>query len=282
MSDVQAKLNHYNSLWESVREEMIRHAGAINHFRGKEQELLNFNEREDYLFSILYGYKLNLHDSLRQIASNIVSGLVKIAEDHWSGSSRLNIDHSKYRSLFIEEEVRDVQFKDSKLAKFHPSHVWAALEADFGGDKGEELGFRQAAQKIIQGFFIREGDSMQFKAGCYQLDRSMYLDSHDKKWGKNNYSYSCKDALRPIAVGLEVFMRWAENYQGGLRVLQEVSHLCNYSEHVVSREKHVCDGDLMFITFHNRIEFRFSKTLGEKLQMFLGLYGTMLPKLERW
>lgn len=282
MSAVQSKIDHYNNLWESVKEEMIRHAGAIARFRGNEMDILAFTEREDYLHSSLYGYKFDLHKSLREVASSIVNGLVKIAAEQWSGSSRLSIDYSKYRELFLENERHDVAFQDSKLAKFHPSHVWSTLEADFGGDKGEEQGFKQAAQNIIEGFRLREGDSMQFKAGCYQLERSMYLDSFDKKWGKNNYSYSCKDSLRPIGVGLEVFMRWAEKASGATHVLQHIHYLCSYHEQVVSREKFICDGELMFITYHNRIEFRLSKALGEKLQMFLGLYGTMLPKTERW
>lgn len=282
MNDLQAKLTHFNTHWDAIKEEMIRHAGALNRFRGNEQAVLEFTEREDYLYSSLYGYKFDLHQSLRDVATNIVGGLVRIAADHWSGASRLNIEMQAYRTRFLDESDRDVPFKDSKLAKFHPSHVWAALEADFGGNKGEEQGFQQAAQQIIGGFRIHEGDTMPFKAGCYQLNISMYLDSIDKKWGRNRYSYSCKEGLGTLANGLEVFMRWADNSHGGMRVRQELFQVARYHDDVEPRKKYICDDELMFITYQNRIEVRFSKALGEKLQVFLGLYGSMLPKVERW
>jgi hypothetical protein len=282
MTDVQRTIDIYSNQWEAIKAELIRHHEAIANLRKAEQEAHAFDPREDYLYSTLFSYKHELYESLREIATSIIHRLVRLAEQHLGGQSQLKIESEKYKTEFTREVDRDVDFAESKLNKFNPMSVWEAIQAEYGEGKGEEKGLSQAAKNIINCLDLREGDTMTMKSGYYTLDLSMYLDSFDKKYGKNRYAYSSRDSFIMLIKAFEVFLGWADSYDSAIGLKRYMYKICDYHAQVESRKKYVCGDNFMFITFNNRIEFRLTKELGEKLQVFLGLYGIMPPKGASW
>lgn len=157
--------------------------------------------------------------------------------------------------------------------RFDPVKAWAHLENTYGGIKGSEMAYRQAAAPIISGFSIKADQPLEIIGGEAVLSRSVYIDSLDKKFShKIRLSYSCSQSLYELCKALSVFARWASDDLLAGRLESFGRHHESHSVQVISRERFPLGG-ISVVTFQTRFEFRFSPEMTEKLQEFLSLYG---------
>lgn len=154
--------------------------------------------------------------------------------------------------------------------------VWDYLEATYGGEKGVEVAHQQLANDIVKTFRLRAGEAPKLVSGKMSLSISMYLDSFDKKYGKNQYSYNCLEYFRNARNLLASLAIWADDTETSNRITNLYHHF-GMRAVINSRERFEC-GRIDVITYHNRVEFRLAPTLADALMEFVSTYATTLIK----
>ena len=276
----EALITHFQTKWEGCKTEFQRHAKAIGELRNVEIKDLRIPDSELYM-SDLYDYKFDAYESLRGVGLSIVNTMIKLAEQELSGEAgRLSIPREEYIEKHVGAKEHRIPFEKTKAFSFKPSDLWNELQQVYGAGKGEEEGFRQAATEIINIFSFYEGDEFVVKGGYYTFNMRMWLDSLDKKWGKNRYSYGCIENFRKAIAPMSVFLRWAGEEQGALNLTSNTAELHHYSHEIISRQQYLICQQMALVTFHNRIEWRIGLDLGQKFQVFLGLFGIPLKRRD--
>ena len=179
----------------------------------------------------------------------------------------LQIDLTDYESRFLSGP--------DAMETFSPMSVWEALQADYGGEQGAEAAYSQIAQILVRKFHVEKGRPFETKAGRTILNLSVWLDSFDKKMGKNRLSISCRDDVCTVLKALAGFMAWsgmdADDAQQAVHPW--IIRFGDSRYNLESRSRHAVAEGLAIATYQNRFEFHFHGNLGEQLPVFLSLYG---------
>lgn len=268
---VPKSIANYSELWFAIKAEFLRHESAIKELQAQEHEA--FPDRESYNMITRYGHNYDIEGKLREKARDLFQSVIWAAEKEFAGDAgRLQIDAFKLREKHLRED-RDSHEKREYL-QFDPVALWRDLEAEYGGDKGAELGWKQAASDLIKAFSLRDGMQVKTVGASVVLEQNTWLDS----WN-GSYSYNCMEEMGRVTKALLAFAGWAGDHelQHVIRFSRDLKSLNDFHRKVTSREKFVIGKGLEAITFKNKIEWRFGGEMGAKFQAFISTFGTLLP-----
>lgn len=193
-------------------------------------------------------------------------------------ASRVFAPHGAPLEINTRELEEAIPLDRETLALFDACRIWEFLERKYGAGGGVDEAWRQTAQKIINGFWLKKGENVKQKGNYLALDLRVYIDSTDKKFDKKNrLSYNSRDSAYKLLRDLSCFARWAGRGQlaADLESLSEKYRGYSFSDLLESHKQYVCGekGECVMVTFTTRFEFRFRLDVGEQLQQFLGTYG---------
>lgn len=269
--DIPPIVVYYKKLMDEYRTAIVTFDKQLAKF--KVEEKIALNTKDDWRLVMNrneFDYESNLLDKARQIIGQIVS----TAEKTFAGEAdSLKIDSSKYLEMFLSENDRGI-WKE-KVMQLDIFDVWGQLVSDYGEGKGELEAYAQHANKIIQAFDLRVDDEIKVVGGNIVLEKTMYLDSFDKKYGSNRYSYGCRNEMIELLGALNKFFKWAGKSEY-IHPTNVISHRLNESRRSVEpREKFMISDEVYFITMHRKLDFRFSQSLGFLLQQFVTEFGEL-------
>lgn len=263
----------YQHILTDYRNATTIYMNELHRLFSEEKTMLNTEDDWRLVMQSNEDYASKMFDKARQI----IKQTVDLAESAFAGDAgKLSIDGNPYVDFFIGLEGRNYTLRNEKVMELNIVDVWAKLETDYGNGKGEVKAYAQYANKIIRAFNLRQNDEIKIIGGNIVLEKTMYLDSIDKKFGNNRYSYSCKDEMIVLLSSLNKFFTWAgkEDY---IHPTDLISNKLNESRRVVEpREKFVISDELYFITMNSKLDFRFSQSLGFLLQQFVTEFGELL------
>lgn len=243
--------------WKQFQETFARHV----------RELRELNQGEVSFIDVPSDY--NIHQTLETAAAKLMSGLILHASRIYApvGTS-LEIDSNAVTRRF--------PINSNAFADFNPAAIWQYLEETYGGNAGETETWRQTAKGISDAFFRAMRSEVVRKGNFVVLEKSVYLDSIDKKFsGKNKLSYSCCGSLYDAFRHLSAFARWAERHHlaGDLNCAGN-DYYRSHSE-IESRKQYPMgvNGEIVVVTYHNKFEFKVRADVAEQLQIFMGMYG---------
>ncbi len=271
--DIPPIVVHYKKLMDEYRTAIVTFDKQLAKF--KVEEKIALNTEDDWRLVMNrneFDYESNLFDKARQIIEQIVSS----AEKTFAGEAdSLKIDSSKYLHMFLNDDDGNRDTRKNKVMQLDIFDVWGQLVSDYGEGKGELEAYAQHANKIIQAFDLRVGDEIKVVGGNIVLEKSMYLDRFDKKYGSNRYSYGCRNEMIELLGALNKFFKWAGKSEY-IHPTNVISHRLNESRRTVeSREKFMISDEVYFITMSNKLDFRFSQPLGFLLQQFVTEFGEL-------
>lgn len=184
---------------------------------------------------------------------------------------RSEIDDSDFREKF--------EYDDEKPDSFSLKALWEYLEFTYGGQAGEDVGWRQTAAVLVYEFGMKYKKQVVRKAGRTIIELSVYLDDFDKKYsGKNRLHYNSNDKFVKTMSELKSFATWHQNMALAHDIGMHVTKFWHDRyEDIVSRKQYPLgdDQEIILVTFHNKFEFRFSDACAAQLQLFLGTYGNL-------
>lgn len=251
----------YSQLWARYVGVMQAMKAALTEMQDRERTDLDIAERYAGCFeSCEHTYQRRLADK----AESIVKVLTRIAAQRFAPEGGHAIEIRKdYREGFIDED---------SIESFEPVLVWAQMEKDLGGANGVELGYRQAAEKLVRAFHIRKGMELKTIKDRVVLDYTLYhYEKHYDQRTTLGLSGG-EDSMHACLTALKTVVMWA-----GLDPCGKFEWLARewgYSgKGFVSRGSVAVSDDVEVITFLSRFEFRFSQALASKLQEFISLYG---------
>ena len=214
-------------------------------------------------------------DQIQSAATKMVQGLVRAAEREFAPEGgTLDIDPAVYVKRFEEPIIKGRRRNEPKdWTPFSPLKVWEALEADYGGSKGVEAGYRQAADTLIRFFGICQNEAVTRRAGRVLLSHRVYMDSI---FGGLHYNVARDIHAAVSAFG--AFAEWAGIPDLGLtaRLVSDVhGGRTGARAEVTSRAKYTEGPSLEVVTYLTRFEYRFSTAAAEKLHVFVATYGDL-------
>ena len=199
-------------------------------------------------------------------ARDIRQRLIWIAERNFAApGQKLEIKDNFPPQFNVDREQGD---------EFDPAAFWAYLENTYGGQKGIDAANTQTAEKLIEAFWLKRSQKMEVKGGYVTLSRSVSLDSLDKKYGKIKLCYHSQESIRKCCLFLGQFCVWAD-LPGEAHDLNHLAGVFdNYDYRLESRKQYKCGlGNVVIVTFQSSFEFRLSKELASRLQLFIGTYA---------
>lgn len=204
----------------------------------------------------------------KDVAKEIVQALCWSASEEFApAGGRLDID-----SADIFEKHVGPRKEDGHWEEFDPDAIWRELEARYGGKAGEDLGYQQTAQQLVQLFGLERKPQMTIKAGKAVLDLWVRLDDFDKKFGRTRLCYDSRERVCHTLNCLRQIALWADE-AGIAHDAMRLTATWNRDRPLFSRERFSLDSQIEMITYGTRFEFRFSPAFTAKLQAFLGRYG---------
>lgn len=220
-------------------------------------------------------------DALVKRASALLEALVSLASRQFSpaGAAALEIPADRYRERFIDPlkyEIDDYPYRRFRAEQFDPAALWAALEADYGGDQGERHHHRTQAAAIIEVFGLGPGVPVQRRKGGIVISRRLWKDRYDTAPKKGHF---CMDfeARRALMRGLEALGEcavWADDHIASFLLRQASAQLWRNSERVWA-SGHAFDfgGGAHVKLFSTRADVVLMAPLSDKLPLYLSLYG---------
>lgn len=232
---------------------------SLQGLRAQEQEV---TQQEDCQVALALECPLDADKVVRHVVGHIGMKILHCAEETFAlpGSRRLNIPYGEYAQ----------QWGTAPRA-FDPQALWATLQKEYGGERGRESGYEEAAVTIIKTFRLRTGGSLPSRSGGLALSIDLYpkKDFH----GGRHIPVDTVDELTELGHALNVFLAWAQQ-----PIDATYTERWDFSRTLQSRErKCLVPGVLECITYRKRLEYRFAGELVEPLQGFLSQYG-----LDSW
>ncbi len=264
--------HQYAGIFNSFVQESQKHENKINELI--EQET-NFSLRKESYYITMESMRVDTETLAKNVAVKMIERMVGLAEDMFApNGSRLKIDKGiAYQALgFRDGYCDDRKYKWSE--KFNPNAIWSALVENYAGEKGEEEGYRQTAAAILSSFYcLRDGKQVRMVAGRVVLEKSIFIDSIDKKWSKKNkLSYSCCEDLSKALTSLKGFASW----MGSPQLLNSLNsaqyQICDHRGEIISRATYGGNG-IKIVTYITNVEFHLDPNIAEQFQIFLGLYA---------
>jgi len=259
----------FAALWGEYLAACRAHTQALAALREKECSIL---PGEYYVLAI------NIDDhaqEIRKAAKDTVGRLVDHAARQFApAGARLEIDTTEIQEKF------DFGKNPEQLDL---AAVWAHLGATYGGTKGEDEAYRQAATALVRAFGLERSPEIKRKAGFVVLDLRVWPDSFDKKLNNvTRLSYGCVERVMDVHRTLGTFARWAGRDQAA-HDLNAGARRWWDNKAITSRER-IGFGDkgadVELVTYSTRFEFRISNALAAQLQVFIGTYAAAMMMRE--
>lgn len=220
-------------------------------------------------------------EDLRELARRSLSALVYRAEQAFAPSGgKLSIDPyevTKQTDQYDWEEKFCRTWRDGDHRSTQPldlDAVWKYLEETYGGDAGIKAGYKQQASFLIKELNLGSKDGMKRTSSAVIAVRRLYSEkaTYGANKGMFEVHYGSRESLNNLFCAIACFAEWAE-----LDSLAIAAHPCrhpigNYHFAFESRDKHSFPG-LEVVFFKERMEFRFSHDVADKLRLFLGSFG---------
>lgn len=204
-------------------------------------------------------------------AKEVFKSLVRCASVHFGGNAgAVCID--------ADELQHEFQLERRNWDHFDPAAVWCHLESQYGGSKGEDLARQQIADDVVRHFSIRPDVPIKRVGGALTIEVNMYLDSTDKKYGRNRWSYGCRDSLERAFISLQKMIEAIPDFGTSAYDLIR-PNFTQSSTNVEPRKQFVlADGHIKAITYNTKVELRFSDKLGNALMLFLSEHSSRLKQ----
>lgn len=269
--DIPQLVISYRTLLIDYRTTMIDTGKKIAMLKVQESNAVGTNETWRL---VMEQDNTDYRDKVFDITRRIIGKTVEIAEKLFAGNAdKLKIESQNYVEMFMGESKHKADHE--KILNLDLYDVWGQLTKDFGNGKGETEAYSQYATQIIRAFDLRQGDDIKIIGGNIVLEKTMHLDSIDKKYGKNRYGYSCKSDLTALLDALNKFFKWAGKTDY-IHPTNVISNQLNDSHRIVEpREKFMISDEVYFITMNSKLDFRFSQSLGFLLQQFVTEFGEL-------
>lgn len=257
----------FSRLWEEYKQLMAQQDQALVSLRSRENDLLPCEH-----YSLAIGRDEYHHRrDVEKTASRIFSRMISYAEEKFAPSGgNLSIDGGEVKMA--------LGLDDDPVENLDIEALWNHLEQNYGGTRGEEIAYSQAAAKLVREFSLSQKNNVETKAGKIILNLGVYLDGLDRKWnGASNLSYNSQEGVCKTLLALASFASWAGlgELEGALNG-QASSWWRN--KRIDSRRRYVISGDMALVTYHNRFEFQFTPTLAEQFQIFIGTFAAGMMK----
>ena len=261
---------HYAGLFASFTQSIMQYDKEIDALVDLERSFsLN---KEDYAIATLKA-RVNTLERVKDVARAIIDRMVLIAQGMFTpeGGS-LKIDKTTVT------EACGYSGKEIDWFDFDAAKVWIYLIENYDGNKGEDESYRQTAKSLVESFYLKPGAPIRIVNGKTILERSVYIDSFDKKWSKKNIiSYNCLEGVSKSITSLREFAAWA-NLADLYESLTCAHHaLGGYHSEITSRAVYGGCG-IRIVTYLNRYEYQIEAKVAEQLMLFLTLYA--FPEIQ--
>lgn len=257
----------FSKLWEEYKQLMAQQDQALVSLRSRENDLIPCEH-----YSLAIGRDEYHHRrDVEKTASRIFSRMISYAEEKFAPSGgKLSINGGEVKMALCLD--------DDPVERFDIEALWNHLEQNYGGTRGEEIAYSQAAVKLVREFSLNQKNKVETKGGKVILNLGVYLDGFDHKYnGATNLSYNSQENVCKTLLALAAFASWAELYEleGALH-----GHANSWwrNKHIDSRSRHVISGDMALVTYNTRFEFQFTPTLAEEFQIFIGTFAADFMK----
>ena len=198
---------------------------------------------------------------------NVRDRLIRHAEEKFAPSGQtLKIDKTELPVHFVcDRETAGI---------FNPTAFWLYLETTYAGSSGQELAWAQAAEEVVRAFHMSRSGKVERKGAYIVLNRSVYIDSYDKKYGKLRPSYSSQQIIAECCKSLAKFASWAERPDLADDLHEVEKHFCWHNYAIESRKQFNCGkSGIVVVTFLTNFEYRIHQDLATQLQIFIGTYA---------
>lgn len=200
---------------------------------------------------------------LVQKAERIVSVMERMAAVKFApeGMDALEIKKN-YKEAFIDRD---------QIESFDPLQAWTAMEEDLAGSSGRDLGYTQAAERLVRHFDIKMGMHLKHVRDRVVLEIGVWTEKRYDQRVTFNLN-GCERRVYEAMQGLKTVATWA-----GLDTLGAFDSLVSRWSYngagITSRERLTVSEDIEVVTYLGRFEFRFTQAYAAKLQEFVSLYG---------
>jgi hypothetical protein len=267
--DLQALSSH----WQETKDEVIAHYNKLRSKSLQFDDILDGRPADNHTFAV--GSR-SAEDFIKGLAESRIDSMFAKAIKMFSPDGlSLKIDRDK---ILSDLGYRN-RYGNSSVDNFDPAVLWKEIDRLFGGDKGKDQAYAQVAEILHRKFRMAHEDKVKSVAGAVCLNINVYLDSFDKKYGKNKLSYSSADDVSKAMTALAAFAKWASRPQLAIELER---HPFGYSSTEMEPRKRYPFGEreVEIITYTSRFEFRFSMELASELQVFIGSYGPIQTEVE--
>lgn len=204
---------------------------------------------------------------IREVAVHIRNRLILQASTEFAPpGSRLDISSEGLNAQ------RMIEVRGHDAASFDPLALWEELEEIYGGERGAEEAYRQAASTLLRIFGLERKNPVT-QAGMVVIDIPVSVDEFSRKhMGRNRLSSYSTEAVAEGGLALQAFLNWAGQPLAGTALAQWSLDWGRGDRELESR-KRVDFGPLQVVTFQRRFQYRFSLELARALQNFLARYA---------
>ena len=163
--------------------------------------------------------------------------------------------------------------ENGTLEQLDPQALWEALSDHYSDGHGAQTAYQQYATQLRKFFSINRGEPIKTVAGRVVIDISVFLDPYDKANGRATLGFHTGKALAEGLQALASFCRWAEDQAAAEGLQTYMLTLRGNRGAITSREHVTIAPSLDIVTYHSRFEFRFTKELAYKFQLFIANYA---------
>ena len=254
----------YSDLWGRYKTQIAAHQAACNQIAADERDGTGgavFYVGDDYLENVMQNTAV---DIFKQLIFHAKIAFAPTPQDV------LAIEEGE----FLKHYIHPLEIS-GHWERFDPTEVWASLCARYGDGAGNEITYRQYAAKLRTFFYVRRGDPVKVVTGRVVLDRSVYLDPYDKASGKTVLGHNSREIMENGLSALASFCRWGDDNATAEGIKTYMENIQNARGAITSRERITISPNLEVVTYHTRFEFRFTKELADKFQLFMASYADL-------
>lgn len=243
----------YASLWTRFRQSVQDYQGTCAAVVA--EEAVAFSLEEEFMRAFDARAR-PLRTILQETAERIARSLRRMAQERFAPPG----GHLK-----IDEPTVDAE-------SFDPQALWVEFEHTYGGARGQEVGYRQAATDLVRAFGLHSGTAVARKAGYVPLSIKVYVDRRGKEWGCTRLDPESGQDVQTLLRALGAFARWGGTDHLAARLSSYGLSLEHHRHRFEPRNRIPLGPDLAVVTYLTRFECQFSPPLAERLQVFLGVY----------
>jgi len=180
------------------------------------------------------------------------------------------------QGVALEIEQQDIDRLFPLDERFDPCAIWQYLEQTYGGQAGERLAWQRVAERLRKEFGLcDESQELKRRGGYVLLERKIWIDDFEKKFGKIRLSYGCGEAAWSRLKVLSEFAVWAQRPELARDALESAKHWRGVSSEIESRKRYEMgkEAELVMVTYQTKFEYLLRADVAEDLQIFLGTYA---------